>query len=92
MISLAVVLFFSVTGITLNHPDWFFSAAESTRENEGEISPAWLHLRKRSAPTRPNPVSQAIEADQAGFKKPRKKSLNICERTMRFTALWPIFV
>jgi hypothetical protein len=46
MISLAVVLFFSVTGITLNHPDWFFSGAESTRENEGEISPAWLHSQR----------------------------------------------
>ena len=28
MFSLAVVLFFSVTGITLNHPDWFFGGAE----------------------------------------------------------------
>ena len=37
MFSLAVVLFFSVTGITLNHPDWFFSGAESTHEAEGEI-------------------------------------------------------
>ena len=31
MISLAVVLFFSVTGITLNHPDWFFDAAKGRR-------------------------------------------------------------
>jgi hypothetical protein len=45
MFSLAVVLFFSVTGITLNHPDWFFSGAENTREAEGEISPRWLHLQ-----------------------------------------------
>jgi hypothetical protein len=44
MFSLAVVLFFSVTGITLNHPDWFWSGAESTREAEGEIKRAWLHI------------------------------------------------
>ena len=28
MFGLAAVLFFSVTGITLNHPDWFFGEAE----------------------------------------------------------------
>ena len=43
MFSLAIVLFFSVTGITLNHPDWFFSAAESTHEAEGDIRQGWLH-------------------------------------------------
>ena len=45
MFSLGVVLFFSVTGITLNHPDWFFSGAENSREAEGEISPKWLHTQ-----------------------------------------------
>jgi uncharacterized protein len=44
MFSLAVVLFFSVTGITLNHPDWFWSSAESNREAEGEIRREWLHV------------------------------------------------
>ena len=44
MFSLAVVLFFSLTGITLNHPDWFWSGAESTHEAEGEIKRAWLHV------------------------------------------------
>jgi hypothetical protein len=43
MFSLAVVLFFSVTGITLNHPDWFFSGAESSREAEGDVRSQWLH-------------------------------------------------
>jgi len=49
MFSLGVVLFFSVTGITLNHPDWFFSEALSQREAEGEIKSAWL----RSQPPAP---------------------------------------
>lgn len=44
MFSLAAVLFFGVTGITLNHPRWFYSAAESRREAEGHVDRAWLHL------------------------------------------------
>ena len=35
MFGLAAVLFFSVTGITLNHPDWFFGEAERTRRGRG---------------------------------------------------------
>jgi uncharacterized protein len=49
MFSLAVVLFFSLTGITLNHPDWFFSGAENSREVEGEISPRLLHPQAPAA-------------------------------------------
>ncbi len=48
MFGLASVLFFSVTGMTLNHPDWFFSEAESTDRVEGEIEPAWLQSRGAS--------------------------------------------
>jgi hypothetical protein len=44
MFGLAAVLFFSVTGLTLNHPDWFFAGAESRVEAEGQIDPKWLHL------------------------------------------------
>jgi uncharacterized protein len=42
MFSLAVVLFFSVTGITLNHPNWFFTEAERREQAEGEINLKWL--------------------------------------------------
>jgi len=49
MFSLAVVLFFSVTGITLNHPDWFFSAAEGHAEAEGQINLQWLHRQGAAA-------------------------------------------
>lgn len=42
MFSLAVVLFFSVTGLTLNHPDWLFGSAQSTIEAQGRIDPEWL--------------------------------------------------
>jgi uncharacterized protein len=58
MFSLGVVLFFSVTGITLNHPDWFFSGALSSHEAEGDISPKWLHAQA------PAPAEAGTEADR----------------------------
>ncbi|GIW86116.1 MAG: peptidase [Isosphaeraceae bacterium] len=41
MLGLAAVLFFSVTGLTLNHPDWF-AGLERVRHAEGTLDPAWL--------------------------------------------------
>lgn len=42
MFGLAALLFFSVTGITLNHPEWFEAGPESTVEAQGRIRPEWL--------------------------------------------------
>src|SRR5271163_1044178 len=44
MFGLAAVLFFSVTGITLNHPDWAFEGAERSVDASGGVDPKWLHL------------------------------------------------
>lgn len=44
MFSLAVVLFFSVTGLTLNHPDWFLEGVSRTDRAEGQVDAAWLKL------------------------------------------------
>jgi hypothetical protein len=44
MFSFAVVLFFSVTGLTLNHPDWFYSGAQGHSEAEGQVELRWLHM------------------------------------------------
>jgi hypothetical protein len=44
MFSLAVLLFFSVTGITLNHPDWFFNGTPRRVQTEGRIDLKWLHV------------------------------------------------
>jgi hypothetical protein len=41
MVSLALVLFFSVTGITLNHQDWF-AGQEITAERHGTVPTVWL--------------------------------------------------
>jgi hypothetical protein len=44
MFSLAVLLFFSVTGITLNHPGWFFRGSPRRVQAEGQIDLKWLHV------------------------------------------------
>jgi uncharacterized protein len=41
MCSLALVLFFAVTGLTLNHQEWFANQ-EVTTERHGTLTPAWL--------------------------------------------------
>ena len=41
MLSLAVILFFSATGLTLNHPERFFS--EQTTQATGRLDPSWLN-------------------------------------------------
>jgi uncharacterized protein len=43
MFGLAAVLFFSVTGITLNHPGWFTGNAEVQVQAEGQIDLKWLN-------------------------------------------------
>ena len=42
MISFGVVFFFSVTGLTLNHPDWFGDDEETLRESQGELPSEWV--------------------------------------------------
>lgn len=41
MISLLVVLFFGITGITLNHPDWTFGDSTSTEVFRGTLPAGW---------------------------------------------------
>ncbi len=42
MVSFGIILFFAVTGLTLNHSDWFASAMK-TRQMHGQLNPALLH-------------------------------------------------
>ena len=42
MASLFVLLFFSVTGVTLNHPAWFGVGPERVSEAEGKVDPRWV--------------------------------------------------
>ncbi|RZL13328.1 MAG: peptidase, partial [Pedobacter sp.] len=41
MISFAVLLFFAVTGLTLNHPDWF-ADQQVTELDSGNVNPQWV--------------------------------------------------
>ena len=47
MFGLFVLLFFSVTGVTLNHPDWFAGAAR-TLDLEGKLDAKWVKLSEPS--------------------------------------------
>ncbi|AUD04279.1 PepSY-associated TM helix domain-containing protein [Spirosoma pollinicola] len=42
MVSFAIILFFAVTGLTLNHVDWFDDQS-STTEFKGKVSPAFVN-------------------------------------------------
>ena len=48
MFGLAAVLFFGVTGVTLNHPDWFFGEAEREVQAEGQVDLEWLNVAPRN--------------------------------------------
>jgi hypothetical protein len=41
MISLLVVLFFALTGITLNHPEWTIGSSETTQTYLGTLPEGW---------------------------------------------------
>ncbi|KEF35195.1 peptidase [Deinococcus sp. RL] len=42
MVSLLAVLFFALTGITLNHPDWAFGNSQTRQEYAGTLPAGWL--------------------------------------------------
>lgn len=46
MASCAVVLFFSLTGLTLNHADWF-GGTERTTQTTGQMNPTWTQTGSR---------------------------------------------
>lgn len=48
MISFAAILFFSVTGITLNHPTAFGASTEHFRDLTGKVRPEWIGLGEQT--------------------------------------------
>jgi hypothetical protein len=42
MVGLMVVLLFSVTGITLNHPEWTLGSVEKRHEVKGQVPREWV--------------------------------------------------
>ena len=51
MVSFAIVLFFAVTGLTLNHADWFTNT-EKTIRSTGQMPHEWLHPSKGAEPAK----------------------------------------
>ena len=43
MVSFAVVLFFSFTGLTLNHPSWFGGDKQVVLKNKGKLNVNWVN-------------------------------------------------
>ena len=42
MVSFAILFFFAVTGLTLNHADWFSHGKESVRQYKGKLAAKWI--------------------------------------------------
>lgn len=42
MLGLVALLFFSVTGLTLNHPEWLFGSGRTETQAQGKVDVAWL--------------------------------------------------
>src|SRR4051794_3003263 len=59
MFGLAAVLFFSVTGLTLNHPDWF-GEPERRVSAQGHMAPEWLNPGVPAG----SPAGEADESQQ----------------------------
>jgi uncharacterized protein len=60
MASLLIVLFFSVTGITLNHPDWTFGNVRKQEEFKGQVPPDWLKPGRTEAQVLKFEIAEAL--------------------------------
>jgi hypothetical protein len=65
MFGLATLLFFSLTGVTLNHPEWFQAGPGSTAESQGRMRPEWLRAEPRDSRS----TDRAGEAASGSVKK-----------------------
>jgi hypothetical protein len=68
MFGLATVLFFSATGVTLNHPDWFFGETQRSVQAEGQVDLKWLR-----------PPASAASSDDAADPAATVSKLEIVE-------------
>jgi hypothetical protein len=63
MFGFATLIFFSLTGITLNHPDWLLGTAKRESQVEGKMNSEWL---KPSAPAA-DPAQQLARLEIVEF-------------------------
>lgn len=82
MISLLVVLFFSITGITLNHPDWLFGTKEVKTEVTGTMPAGWIKNGEVNWLT----VAEELRAKQNLKGRANEPSVNGNEADISFLA------
>jgi len=58
MLGFFALVFFAVTGITLNHPDWFYAGHEARREVQGKIDLALLGVDSDAPDDAPDSVDK----------------------------------
>jgi len=69
MFGFAALFFFAVTGVTLNHPDWFYSGAESVVDSQGEMPVSFVAV----------PEAEPDDDGAAASDPARLKQLEIVE-------------
>ncbi|WP_083847203.1 PepSY-associated TM helix domain-containing protein [uncultured Deinococcus sp.] len=82
MISLLIVLFFSVSGITLNHPEWTLGIQEVKRTVSGTLSPGWTDQGKVNWLA----VAEQLRADQGLKGRAGNTTVNGGEADISFLA------
>jgi len=63
LLGFLALLFFAVTGFTLNHADWFYSGEGAIREMQGRIDPALLNVGASEAPAPPERYAEPSPSD-----------------------------
>lgn len=63
MVSFAIVLFFAVTGLTLNHTEWFGNTEKTTRTT-GEMAHEWLRPANGAEPAKLEIVERLRSANK----------------------------
>ena len=62
VVGLVAILFFSATGLTLNHPDWMLGSVQRQQEYHGQLQADWLGTVKEGAPAPPAPIVTVMDA------------------------------
>src|SRR3954470_24435001 len=62
MVSFGILFFFAVTGLTLNHADWFFGDSAKTIQQRGELDKKWVAAGDASSVAKLEVVEQLRRA------------------------------
>ena len=65
LLGFTALLFFSVTGITLNHPTWFGAGLQHVTELKGTVDPSWVKPQPQPETASTAEGGDATESDPA---------------------------